>query len=160
MRLKYLLASVLIIMLLIPLAAQEPTETPDIAASATQLIAEATQTAAAMPTATEAVATDDPFVLTATQFVREATQTVQAGDSQDSAVTPIDGMFDVSEEEFALTATQLIVEATQTSEASPNVEETGSGGNSSPGGGCAPAIIMPMGLALFGLSWSNRRKRA
>lgn len=159
MRLKYVLIILIVLASLTPSVAQEPTETPDVGATATQIIAEATQTAAAMPTATELVETDDPFILTATQLVRDVTLTAEAGDSQDSAVTPNESLFDVSEEEFGLTATQLIVDVTQTAQASPNTDENETNaGNSNSGGGCAPAVIMPMGLAFFGLTWAKRKR--
>lgn len=140
-----------------PLIAQAPTETPDVFAIATQLIAEATQTAAAQPAATEADDEADPFILTATAFVAQVTQTAAASGIEPDSQPTLNPLFSLSEEDFELTATQIIADVTATAGTEANAE-TDSPPASSSSGGCAPAVIVPMIAGFFALTWTNKEE--
>ncbi len=87
----------------------ETPTTAELQLTATQLIADATDTAEAFNGTATPTDTPDSFVLTATALVIQATQTAEGNGSIPVPAT-------VSGNQFELTATQIIMEATATAQ--------------------------------------------
>jgi hypothetical protein len=81
----------------------------DFDATATAIVAGATQTALAESNQPDGEATQDPFVLTATALVRAATQTAEAFTGETAVPITANAQ---SDDSFALTATALVEAAT------------------------------------------------
>jgi hypothetical protein len=105
MRLRLILVLFLLLTSLMLLNAQ------NLDATATAIIAGATQTAIQELTHTIELETEDPFALTATALVREATQTAEVSTGRTAAPITAEALI---EGDFELTATVLVQEATQT----------------------------------------------